>query len=158
MRQILAATRTRRALLILALVLLAIPATVFADESKLHGGWNLVAIQVSGQRVDVSAQLNANVAFDKAKKTWTVRLDQDGKTNEATGQYRLEGDQLYLSFQGQTAPAVTIAFVNDELQVTFAVEQKPNAERYTIIAKRGEFKPRPKAPPKQPAPPPPPPS
>jgi len=144
----------RKALFVLVLIALALPTTVLANESKLQGGWNLVAVAYAGQRVDMPPEMNIHVAFDRVKKTWTLKTDYSDPPTEVSGPYRLEGDQLYVSFQGQTAPPLTVAFVKDELHVTLAIGDKPNAEPYVFIAKRGQFKPRPKQPQPKPAPPP----
>jgi hypothetical protein len=141
-----------RALAVIVLVLLAIPATALANEAKLHGGWNLAAISYAGQRIDMPAEMNLHVAFDKAKKSWTFKTDYEGAPTEVTGQYRLQGDQLTLSLQGEEAPPMAIAFVEGELHVTVTIDPAPNAPRYTMIAKRGAFKARPKPPPEKPVP------
>jgi hypothetical protein len=144
----------RNALVLIVLVILAIPTTALADEAKLHGGWNLAAVALGAQRFDVPPELNFHIAFDRTKKIWTFKTDQGGQTTEVTGPYRLAGDQLFLTFQGQESPPMTIAFVQGELHFTIALPNDPNAEKTTLIAKRGAFVARPKPARAKPAPPP----
>ena len=145
----------QRALVIVVLAILALPATAFASEAKLHGGWNLAAVSFSGQRVDMPPELNFHVDFDKAKKSWTFKTEHYGPLTEVTGQYRLAGTQLTISLQGQNAPPMAIAVVQSELHLTVALDQSPGADKYTFIAKRGAFKPRATKPKEKPLPPPP---
>jgi hypothetical protein len=145
----------QKALVIIVLAILALPATASASEAQLHGGWNLAAVSFSGQRMDVPPELNLHVTFDKTKKSWTFKTDYSETPTEVTGQYRLAGDQLTVSMQGQEAPPITIAFIKGELHIQIALDQSAGADKYTFIAKRGSFKAKPKPPKAKPAPPPP---
>lgn len=146
----------KRALVLVLFLLFAWPSTALAADAdlgaKLHGGWNLAALAVGNQRVDLPAEMNVHMAFDRTAERWTFKTDYDGKTTEVSGSYRLIGDQLTLSLHGQSSPPMTVAFVREELHVRIALEQSPGPKTYTFIAERGVYEARPKPPPGKPLP------